>query len=73
MIVGANTRTNDVDVDITKKKARATDAEPASLPIPRLVPTRSLGLEQALEFVKADEVVEVTPQALRLRKLALGN
>lgn len=72
MVVGANSRANDVSVDITKKKVRASAAEPAALAVPRLVPTRSIGLEQALEFLNADEVVEVTPLALRLRKRTLG-
>jgi GTP-binding protein len=71
MIVGENSRSDDLNVNITKEKKltnmRAAGAEQTS----RLIPPRSMSLEQALEFITADEVVEVTPKALRLRKKVL--
>ncbi len=71
MIIGENSRSNDLDVNITKEKKltnmRASSADQAA----RLVPPRSMSLEQALEFIAADEYVEVTPKALRLRKRTL--
>ena len=71
MIVGENSRTNDMDVNITKEKKqtnmRASSADEAI----RLIPPRLLGLEQAIEFINDDELVEVTPKTLRLRKRVL--
>jgi GTP-binding protein len=68
MIVGENSRENDIDVNVIKEKKltnmRASGADEAL----RLVPPRLLSLEQALEFIKEDELVEVTPQTIRLRK-----
>jgi GTP-binding protein len=72
MIVGENARTADMDVNITKAKKltnmRASTADEAV----RLTPHRVLNLEQALEFINDDELVEVTPQAIRLRKRVLA-
>ena len=71
MIVGENARTNDLDVNIVKEKKltnmRSSTADEAI----RLVPPRILNLEQAIEFVREDEFVEVTPQSIRLRKKVL--
>ncbi|HCC55983.1 MAG TPA: translational GTPase TypA [Solibacterales bacterium] len=71
MIVGENARTNDLDVNIVKEKKltnmRASSADEAM----RLVPPRLLNLEQAIEFIKDDELVEVTPTSIRLRKKIL--
>jgi len=71
MIVGENARADDIDVNVTKPKKltnmRASTAEEAI----RLSPPRSLNLEQALEFIASDELVEVTPQSIRLRKRVL--
>jgi GTP-binding protein len=71
MIVGENSRENDIDVNVVKEKKltnmRASGADEAL----RLVPPRLLSLEQALEFIKEDELVEVTPQSIRLRKKVL--
>jgi GTP-binding protein len=71
MIVGENARNSDMDVNITKEKKqtnmRASSADEAM----RLVPARKLGLEQAIEFINDDELVEVTPKAIRLRKRVL--
>jgi GTP-binding protein len=72
MIVGENSRTNDLDVNITKEKKqtnmRASTADEAI----RLIPARRLSLEQAIEFINDDELVEVTPGSIRLRKRVLA-
>ncbi|PYS92461.1 MAG: translational GTPase TypA [Acidobacteria bacterium] len=72
MIVGENARTVDLDVNIVKEKKltnmRASTSEEAI----RLVPVKELSLEQALEFIADDELVEVTPQSIRLRKRVLA-
>jgi GTP-binding protein len=70
MIVGENSRANDLDVNITKERRVAENGTPAERPV-RLIPPRSLSLEQALQFVRQDELVEVTPTAIRLRKRSL--
>jgi GTP-binding protein len=71
MIAGENSRPDDMDVNVTKPKKltnmRASTAEEAI----RLTPPRQLNLEQALEFIGDDELVEVTPAAIRLRKRIL--
>jgi GTP-binding protein len=71
MIVGENSRENDLDVNIVREKKltnmRSSTADEAI----RLVPPRLLNLEQAIEFVRDDEWVEVTPQSIRLRKKVL--
>jgi len=74
MIVGENARDADLDVNIVKEKKltnmRASSADEAI----RLIPPRLLNLEQAIEFIREDELVEVTPQSIRLRKKVLkGN
>jgi len=72
MIVGENARSVDLDVNAVKEKKltnmRASTAEEAM----RLVPPKELSLEQALEFIADDELVEVTPQSIRLRKRVLA-
>ncbi len=71
MIVAEHSRTNDLDVNITKEKKqtnmRASTADEAI----RIVPPRVLGLETAIEFINDDELVEVTPRSIRLRKKIL--
>jgi GTP-binding protein len=71
-IVGENARANDLDVNVTKEKKqtnmRASTADEAI----RLVPPRVLGLEQAIEFINDDELVEVTPKSIRVRKRVLA-
>jgi GTP-binding protein len=72
MIVGENSRPSDMDVNITKEKKqtnmRASTADEAI----RLIPPRKLGLELAIEFINDDELVEVTPGSLRVRKKVLA-
>jgi len=71
MIIGENSRDADLNVNIVKEKKltnmRASSADEAI----RLVPPRILNLEQAIEFIREDEFVEVTPQSIRLRKKIL--
>jgi len=71
MVIGENSRDNDLDVNCVREKKltnmRASTADEAI----RLVPFRTLNLEQAIEFIAEDELVEVTPKSLRLRKKIL--
>jgi GTP-binding protein len=71
MIVGENARDADLDINIVKEKKltnmRASTADEAI----RLVPPRLLNLEQAIEFIRDDEYVEVTPLSIRVRKKTL--
>ena len=72
MIVGENARPADMDVNVTKEKKqtnmRASSADEAI----RLIPPRVLGLEQAIEFINDDELVEITPKSIRMRKKTLA-
>ena len=73
MLIGENSRDNDLDVNVTKEKKqtnmRASTADEAI----RLVPPHIMGLEQAIEFINDDELVEVTPKNIRLRKRILAS
>ena len=71
MIVGENARAADLDVNIVKEKKLTNMRASTSDEAIRLVPPRILNLEQAIEFVKEDELVEVTPKSIRLRKKVL--
>jgi GTP-binding protein len=71
MIVGENSRSDDMDVNITKEKKLTNIRSSTGEELERLVPPRRLSLEQALEFCREDECVEVTPAAVRLRKVIL--
>jgi GTP-binding protein len=72
MIIGENARPSDMDVNVTKEKKqtnmRASTADEAI----RLIPPRIQGLEQAIEFINDDELVEITPKSIRLRKRILA-
>jgi GTP-binding protein len=72
MIVGEHARDSDLDVNITKEKKLTNMRSSTSDELVRLVPPRRLSLEQALEFIREDELVEVTPKAFRLRKRVLS-
>ncbi len=72
MIVGENARSNDLDVNVTKEKKLTNMRASGSDDAVRLFPPRTMSLEQALEFIKEDELVEVTPKAFRLRKKVLA-
>jgi GTP-binding protein TypA/BipA len=71
MIVGENSRTEDMDVNITKEKKLTNVRSSTAEELERLIPPRRLSLEQALEFCSDDECVEVAPDAVRLRKVVL--
>src|SRR4029079_15335364 len=72
MIVGENSRPNDLDVNVTREKKqtnmRASSADEAI----RLIPPRLMSLEQAIEFINDDELVDATPKNLRVRKRVLA-
>jgi GTP-binding protein len=71
MVVGENARSVDLDVNIVREKKltnmRASTADEAI----RLIPVKEQSLEQSLEFISDDELVEVTPKSIRLRKRVL--
>ena len=71
MIVGENARAEDLDVNPTKEKHQTNIRAASADLLVRLVPPLNLSLEQCLEFLREDECVEITPGALRLRKLEL--
>ncbi|MFI6070956.1 translational GTPase TypA [Actinoplanes sp. NPDC051343] len=71
MIVGENSRQDDMDVNITKEKKLTNMRQSTSDETEKLIPPRKLSLEQALEFCREDECVEVTPAAVRIRKVIL--
>ncbi|MEO8098335.1 MAG: translational GTPase TypA [Acidobacteriota bacterium] len=71
MIVGENSRDTDLDVNIVKEKKMSNMRSSGADEAIRLVPPRLLNLEQAIEFVREDEMVEVTPKSIRLRKKIL--
>jgi len=71
MIVGENSRPDDMDVNITRERKVTNVRQSTGEELERLVPPRLLSLEQALEFCADDECVEVTPSAVRLRKAIL--
>jgi GTP-binding protein len=72
MIVGENSRADDLDVNPTKERKLTNVRSSSGEELERLVPARLLSLEQALEFCREDECAEVTPGAVRLRKVVLA-
>jgi GTP-binding protein len=72
MIVGENARADDMDVNPTKEKQLTNMRKANSEETVRLIPKAHMSLEQALEFIREDECVEVTPHHVRLRKVLLG-
>ena len=71
MIVGENVRTDDMDVNVSKEKKLTNMRTTASDENIKLEPPRQITLELALEFIQDDELIEVTPDAIRLRKRIL--
>jgi GTP-binding protein len=71
MIVGENSRSEDLDVNAVKEKHLTNHRSSTADELVRLVPPRRLSLDQALEFLREDECIEVTPAVVRLRKVAL--
>ncbi len=72
MVVGENSRADDLDVNATKEKKLTNMRAASSDETVRLIPPRPLSLEQALELIREDECVEVTPKSIRLRKVELS-
>ncbi|WP_390622692.1 translational GTPase TypA [Mobilicoccus massiliensis] len=71
MIVGENSRADDMDVNITKEKKLTNVRASSADNFEKVIPPRKLSLEQSLEFCREDECVEVTPEAVRIRKVDL--
>jgi GTP-binding protein len=71
MIVGENSRSDDMDVNITKEKKQTNVRSSTSDNFEKLIPPKKLSLEQSLEFCREDECVEVTPDTVRIRKVHL--
>jgi GTP-binding protein len=72
MVVGENARAEDLDVNATKEKKLTNMRSSTADELVRLIPPRPLSLEQALELIREDECVEVTPGFIRLRKVELS-
>ena len=72
MIVGENARAEDMDVNPTKEKKLTNVRSSTGDELERLIPARLLSMEQALEFCRGDECLEVTPAAVRIRKVVLS-
>ena len=72
MIVGENSRAEDLDVNPTKEKKLTNMRSSTADELVRLIPPRPLALDQALELIREDECVEVTPSHVRLRKVELS-
>ncbi len=72
MIVGENSRADDMDVNITKEKQLTNMRAASSDTFENMTPPRNLTLEESLEFAREDECVEVTPESIRIRKLILN-
>jgi GTP-binding protein len=73
MIVGENSRSEDLDVNATREKKLTNTRAPSADATVRLIPPRPLSLDQALEYIREDECVEVTPGDVRLRKVVLSS
>ena len=72
MIVGENARAEDMDVNPTKEKKLTNVRSSTGDELERLIPPKIMSMEQALEFCRTDECLEVTPEAVRIRKVALS-
>ncbi len=71
MIIGENSRSEDMDVNPTKERKVTNMRSATSEELERLIPPRLMSLEQALEFCREDECIEVTPTGVRMRKVIL--
>ena len=71
MVVGENSRGDDMDVNITKEKKLNNIRSSTAEELERLTPPRQMSLEECLEFAREDECVEVTPEIVRIRKVEL--
>jgi GTP-binding protein len=72
MIVGENARADDMDVNPTREKKLTNVRSSTGDELERLIPARVMSMEQALEFCRGDECLEVTPAAVRIRKVVLS-
>jgi GTP-binding protein len=72
MIVGENSRDADLDVNITKEKKLTNMRAASADSFEKLIPPRRLSLEESIEFIREDELIEVTPRSIRLRKRYLN-
>jgi GTP-binding protein len=68
MVIGENSREQDIDANVVKEKKLTNMRAAGSDDMARLVPVHRMSLEQALEWIREDELLEVTPQSLRIRK-----
>ena len=73
MVVGENTRNEDMEVNVTKEKKQTNMRAASADSFEGLTPPRVLTLEESLEFAAEDECVEVTPEAIRIRKVILNS
>ena len=71
MVVGQNGKTDDIEVNVCKKKHVTNTRASGSDDALKLVPKKELSLEQSLEFIDTDELLEITPVSLRIRKKIL--
>jgi GTP-binding protein len=72
MVIGENSRADDMDVNITKEKKLTNMRQSTSDTFESMTPSKQLTLEQCLEFAREDECVEVTPAVVRIRKVELA-
>jgi GTP-binding protein len=72
MIVGLNRRPGDMHLNVTKQKQKTNIRSSTEDATVRLVPPRTMSLEESLDFIEDDELVEVTPKGIRLRKRVLS-
>ena len=73
MVIGQTGRSEDIEINVCKKKQLTNTRAAGSDDALRLVPPRKLSLEQSLEFLADDELLEVTPKSLRIRKRILDH
>jgi GTP-binding protein len=73
MVVGQNPKTEDIEVNVCKRKQLTNTRSSSADEALRLSPPKVLSLEQALEFIETDELLEVTPSSLRIRKKILDS
>jgi GTP-binding protein len=71
MVIGENSREKDLDVNVTKEKKLTNMRAAGSDEMIQLIPPKIMNLEQAIEFIREDEYIEITPQSIRLRKKVL--
>ena len=72
MVIGQNAKTDDIEVNVCKRKQLTNTRASGSDDALKLTPPRILSLEQSLEYIDTDELLEITPESLRLRKKILN-